>query len=160
MEPFIMKEYPDYIFHMKDGRCILQHNKKNGHVYVSYREIWKFFESYFSMSDQQIKDITKIWVEEQYKMGVTSTRMFLVSNGLWVEEQYKMGVTSTVTPNYREQTEVEEHYKMGVTTTLELPNGLTKMVEKDYKMGVTTTCFSKSLLFTAVDEQYNLQTNG
>ena len=77
MEPFIIKEYPDYIFHMKDGKCILQYNKKNGYVYVSYREIWKFFESYFSMSDQQIKDITKIWVEEHYKMGATTTICFL-----------------------------------------------------------------------------------
>lgn len=73
MESFIMEEYPDYVFHMKDGKCILQYNKKNGYVYVSYREIWKFFESFFSMDNQQIKDITKIWVEEHYKMGVTST---------------------------------------------------------------------------------------
>ena len=72
MEPFIMEEYPDYIFHMKDGKCILQYNKKNGYVYVSYREIWSFFEHMFSMSNQQIKDITKIWVEEHYKMGITT----------------------------------------------------------------------------------------
>ena len=73
MEPFHMKKYPDYLFHMKNGKCILQYNKKSGYVYVSYREIWSFFERVFSMSNQQIKDITKIWVEEHYKMGVKST---------------------------------------------------------------------------------------
>ena len=73
MEPFIINEHPDFIFHMKDRKCILQHNKKNGYVYVNYREIWKFFENYFSMDNQQIKGITKIWVEEHYKIEVTST---------------------------------------------------------------------------------------
>ena len=116
MVPFIMKEYPDYIFHMKDGKCILQHNKKNGYVYVSYREIWKFFEDYFSMDNQQIKDITKIWVEEHYKMGVTSTSGGLYVSDVTVEEHYKMGVTSTgiITPT--DLIKVEEQYKEIQTT--------------------------------------------
>jgi len=73
MEPFEMEIYPDYIFHMKDGKCILLYNKKNGYVYVNYKEIWSFFEAFFSMEYNQIQSITKIWVEEQYKMGVTIT---------------------------------------------------------------------------------------
>jgi hypothetical protein len=116
MVPFIMKEYPDYIFHMKDGKCILQHNKKNGYVYVSYREIWKFFEDYFSMDNQQIKDITKIWVEEHYKMGVTSTIKAWLPFHPWVEEHYKMGVTSTTGIGVGLATAVEEHYKEIQTT--------------------------------------------
>lgn len=39
MKPFIMKEYPDYLFHMKDGKCILQHNIKDRSIYVNYRTI-------------------------------------------------------------------------------------------------------------------------
>ena len=89
MVPFIMKEYPDYIFHMKDGKCILQHNKKNGYVYVSFKEIWKFFESYFSMDNQQIKDITKIWVEEHYKMEITATQELHWEHQFLVEEHYR-----------------------------------------------------------------------
>ena len=111
MEPFFMKEYPDYVFHMKDGKCILQYNKKNGYVYVSYREIWKFFESYFSMDNQQIKDITKIWVEEHYKMGVTATRLSR-NNYSKVEEQYKMGITSIQEFGWRLQKEVDEQYNI------------------------------------------------
>jgi hypothetical protein len=111
-----MKEHPDYIFHMKDGKCILQQNKKNGYVYVSYREIWKFFEDYFSMDNQQIKDITKIWVEEHYKMGVTSTKLLMKQTWREVEEHYKVGVTSTgiITPT--DLIKVEEHYKEIQTT--------------------------------------------
>ena len=138
MEPFFMKEYPDYVFHMKDGKCILQYNKKNGYVYVSYREIWKFFESYFSMNSQQIKDITKIWVEEHYKVGATTTRS--ISRSLI----YK----------------VEEHYKMGVTTTIVDYSKLTNEVEEQYKMGVTSIQEFGWRLQKEVDEQYNIQTNG
>jgi hypothetical protein len=112
MEPFIMKEYPDYIFHMKDGNCILQYNKKNGYVYVSYREIWKFFESFFNMDDQQIKDITKIWVEEHYKVGVTTTLSSISKFPFSVEEHYKMGVTSIQEFGWRLQKEVDEQYNL------------------------------------------------
>jgi hypothetical protein len=111
-----MKEYPDYIFHMKDGKCILQHNKKNGYVYVSYREIWKFFEDYFSMDNQQIKDITKIWVEEHYKMGFKTTNCRIFNNSNMVEEHYKMGVTSTHLLRAINTLKVEEHYKEIQTT--------------------------------------------
>ena len=111
MEPFYMEEYPDYIFHMKDGKCILQHNKKNGYVYVSYREIWKFFESYFSMSNQQNKDITKIWVDEHYKMNVTTINSLEVITGYVVEEHYQMNVTTTNNQNdFYFEREVEELY--------------------------------------------------
>ena len=80
LELFETEKYPDYIFHMKNGKCILQHNKENGRVYVSYSEIWSFFESYFGMNFQQIQDLTKQWVEEQYKLGVTT-----ITNGhMWL----------------------------------------------------------------------------
>jgi hypothetical protein len=116
MEPFIMEEYADYIFHMKDGKCVLQHNKKSGYVYVSYREIWSFFESYFSMSNQQIKDITKIWVEEHYKMGVTTTWTNDSREFVAVEEHYKKNIT-TERDEVWQSPIVEEHYKKSEITT-------------------------------------------
>ena len=88
MEPFYMGKYPNNVFHMKNGRCILQHNMKSGYVFVSYREIWNFFEGMFSMSNQQIKDITKIWVEEHYKKSVTINELdSIIANR--IEEQYR-----------------------------------------------------------------------
>jgi hypothetical protein len=160
MEPFYMEEYPDYIFHMKDGKCILQHNKKNGYVYVSYREIWKFFESYFSMDNQQIKDITKIWVEEHYKMGATTTRSISRSLIYKVEEHYKMGVTTTHWHDLKFEQMVEEHYKMEATMTNLGVRILNDKVEEHYKMGVTSIQEFGWRLQKEVDEQYNIQTNG
>jgi|688.fasta_scaffold00102_87 hypothetical protein len=140
MEPFIMKEYPDYIFHMKNGKCILQHNKKNGYVYVSYSEIWKFFENMFGMSNQQIKDITKIWVEEHYKVGITTEskkwKEILMER---VEEHYKVGVATTGSISVNWTSMVEEHYKVGVKSTQEFGWRLQKQVDEQYKEGITTT---------------------
>ena len=139
MEPFIIKEYPDYIFHMKNGQCILQYNKKNGYVYVSYREIWSFFERVFSMSYRQIKDVTKIWVEEHYKMGVTST----------------------VTDKNVAIIRVEEHYKMGVTSTNYYTKILDSLVEEHYENKIQTTNDQNKFYFERdVEELYNQHTNG
>jgi hypothetical protein len=161
MEPFYMEEYPDYIFHMKDGKCILQHNKKNGYVYVSYGEIWKFFESYFSMSNQQIKDITKIWVEEHYKMGVTTTvgRKRRLQNQ--VEEHYKMGVTTTENGEIMYIRQVEEHYKMVVTTTGNFIINGDRKVEEHYENMIQTTNDQNKFYFERdVEELYNQNQNG
>ena len=156
MEPFIIKEYPDYIFHMKDGKCILQYNKKNGYVYVSYREIWSFFEHMFSMSNQQIKDITKIWVEEYYKIGITTIIGIHPPRGNRVEEHYKMGVTSTRPLKALVPGGVEEHYKMGVTSTNPGNPGTRYWVEEHYKMGVTTIYESNPVINDVVGENYKM----
>ena len=117
MVQFEMEKYPDYIFYMKDGNCILQYNKKNGVVYVNYDGIWSFFESFFSMEYNQIQDITKIWVEEQFKKEVTTTRRHIFCNVLLVEEQFKKEVTTTNKLLRSHQILVEEQFKKEVTTT-------------------------------------------
>ena len=159
MEPFIIKEYPDYIFHMKDGKCILQYNKKNGYVYVSYKEIWKFFESYFCMSNEQIKDITKIWVEEHYKVGVKPTFRSFVSSPVVVEEHYKVGVKSTLPQQRFPPTQIEKQYKVGVKSTQEFGWRLQKEVDEQYKMGITSTMVDYKEITNQAEEQYKLQTN-
>ena len=156
MEPFIMKEYPDYIFHMKNGKCILQHNKKNGYVYVSYSEIWKFFELYFSMSNQQIKDITKIWVEEHYKVGVATTGFLTFVKLLLVEEHYKVGVATTSFKRDYGSVTVEEHYKVGVKSTLPQQRFPPTQIEEQYKVGVKSTQEFGWRLQKQVDEQYKM----
>ena len=160
MEPFIMKEYPDYIFHMKNGQCILQHNKRNGYVYVNYREIWSFFERVFSMSNQQIKDITKIWVEEHYKKGVTSTYGRPTISTSRVEEHYKKGVTSTLKLLFDHIRLVEEHYKKGVTSTEGFDTMVHLTVEEHYKKIQTTNNQNEFYFDRDVEELYNQHTNG
>ena len=82
------RQYPDYLFYRKGDKIIFDYNLKSEIVHVSYDEIWSFFESYFSMSNQQIKDITKIWVEERYKLEVTTTFFRNSYNQAEVEKSY------------------------------------------------------------------------
>jgi hypothetical protein len=166
MEPFIMKEYPDYIFHMKDGRCILQHNKKSGYVYVSYREIWSFFEHMFSMSNQQIKDITKIWVEEHYKMGNVSTKKCIITDGELLSEKRYKEITATKGEVFWMDIKVEEHYKMGVTTQIRGDNNTVqtdqqrRQAEKHYQKIQTTNNQNEFYFDRDVEELYNQYTDG
>jgi hypothetical protein len=71
--PFETEEYPDYIFFMKDGEIIFDYYKKNGIVYISYDKIWSFLENFFGLEYEEIQDLTKEWVEEHYKLRVTTT---------------------------------------------------------------------------------------
>ena len=140
LEPFYMKKYPDYIFHMKNGQCILQYNKKCGYVYVSYKEIWSFFESYFSMSNQQIKDITKIWVEEQYKMG---------------EEHYKKSVTINELDSIIAN-RIEEQYREIKTDYFDAPY----IYESDNEIQVKTIGPIRAYNENWVNEKYKQKING
>ena len=66
-------KFPDYIFYMKDGEVIFDYNQKNRSCNISYDEIWSFFETVFHLEYEEIQGITKEWVEEHYKLGVTTT---------------------------------------------------------------------------------------
>ena len=97
LEPFETNKYSDYIFYMKNGNVIFDYNKKNDVVYINYDEVWSFFETFFGMEYQQIRDITKAWVEEHYKLRVTTTCGGFPYAKTWVEEHYKLRVTTTET---------------------------------------------------------------
>ena len=155
LERYETKKYSDYIFHIKDGNCILEYNKKSGYVYVSYGEIWSFFERMFGMDYQQIQDLTKVWVEEQYKKDVTtaSSNMFFTF-GL-VEEQYKKDVTSTKKGYKVDSDPVEEQYKKDVITAISRNHNFRHPVEEHYKMGVTLTAPNPTSI--QVEENYKIK---
>lgn len=178
LELFYMEKYPDYIFHMKNGKCILQHNIKNGYVYVSYKEIWSFFESYFSMSNQQIKDITKIWVDEHYKIDSEIKKCVFTDGEQLAEEQYRKITTTKgevfwldkkVEEDYKNEVttekgftlflKVEEHYKKSVTIN-ELDSIIANRIEEQYKDIQTTNDQSHFYFERDVEELYNQHTNG
>ena len=73
LTPYETKKHPDYIFFMKDGEVVFDYNKKNRVVYISYDKIWSFLEDFFGLEYVEIQDLTKEWVEEHYKLGVTIT---------------------------------------------------------------------------------------
>jgi hypothetical protein len=75
LTPFETEEYPDYIFFMKDGEVVFEYNKKNGYVGISYDKIWSFLKSFFGLEYEEIQELTKEWVEEHYKLRVTTTAL-------------------------------------------------------------------------------------
>ena len=72
LEPYETKEYPNLILYLEGKTVIIEYNKKNKDVYVNYEKIWKFFKSYFSLENEQIQHLIKMWVEENYKLKVKS----------------------------------------------------------------------------------------
>ena len=95
LEQFETEKYPEYTFFMKDGDVVFDYNKKNGYVYISYDKIWSFMESFFGLEYEEIQDLTKEWVEEHYKLRVTTTSIDSIVKQNWVEEHYKLRVTTT-----------------------------------------------------------------
>jgi hypothetical protein len=83
LEPYELGNYPDYIFYMKDGEVILQYNKKNGVVYISYDKIWSFLDSFFGLEYEEIQNLIKIWLEEHYNLRVTTTHTRTFAHRIW-----------------------------------------------------------------------------
>jgi hypothetical protein len=77
--PIEMNKWKNYIFFMKNDKVIFEYNKKNGKVYISYEHIWSFLSSFFGLKYTEIQDLTKEWVEEHYKLSVTTTGNYGVS---------------------------------------------------------------------------------
>ncbi len=157
LERYETEKYPDYVFHMKDGNCILEYNKKNDYVYVNYCEIWSFFESYFGMSYQQIQDLTKVWVEEHYKKEVATTLDKDQKPSFLVEEHYKKEVVTTPNVAADALLLVEEHYKKEVATTVSSESNLPRKVEEHYKKEVVTTYSSPIEDLSMVEENYKIK---
>jgi len=85
LTPYKTKKYSDFIFYLKNGNIIFDYNKNYGYVHISYDEVWSFLESFFNMEYNQIQDITKKWLEEHYKLRVTTTMDSLE----WVELRWR-----------------------------------------------------------------------
>jgi hypothetical protein len=63
------KDYPgNVLYRYKPKSNILFYDKKYREVCVRYDLIWSFFEDYFSMNHQEIKDIIEEWLSETYKI--------------------------------------------------------------------------------------------
>ena len=178
MEPFIAKGYDGYVFHMKNGKCILQYNKINGYLHISYGEIWSFLESMFGMSFKEIRELTKVWaeqyytvnvnpitpciahvkddVEEQYKMRVMTTHIDFTNRNTMVEEQYKMNVVTDSSGFLNNMSVVEEQYKMNVGAAYAFIDDKMELINEEYKMKVETTTVDMASAAAKVEEEYRL----
>ena len=128
--------WEDLIFYMKDDKFIFEYNKKNGYTFISYGIIWSFLETYFGLEYKEIQDITKEWVEEQFKSEVTTTFNQNTIGAFRVEEQFKSEVTTGW---------AQVNYSYGV--------------EEQFKSEVTTTSNSFFNRLVWVEEQFKLYTN-
>ena len=80
VKPNKNKEMSDFLFEMingsvikftgekeityyKDNEWVIQHDYKNGRLWIRYSLIWKVFEEKFSLNYDQIKDFISGWVE-------------------------------------------------------------------------------------------------
>ena len=80
LEEYETDKYPDHIFYVKDDKVIFEYNRKNGYCHISYKEIWSFLSSVFLLENYERQGITKEWVEEHYKLRVTTTDMHVDFN--------------------------------------------------------------------------------
>ena len=90
LESYKPKKYPNHIFFMKDGKVIFSYNKENGLVFISDDHIWSLLDSFFGLEIKGIKYITKTWVEEHYKLNVSTTLIRIDKQWIEIEEDYKL----------------------------------------------------------------------
>ena len=95
LESYETDKYLNYTFFTKDGEVIFDYNQKNGCCDISYDEIWSFLSSVFQLEYEEIRDITKEWVEEHYKLKVRTTNYANNTYFNQVEEHYKLKVRTT-----------------------------------------------------------------
>jgi hypothetical protein len=62
-------DYPDSIFYKKNGKVVMEQDKKNEHFFFDYDNIWSFFKSFFGMEYQEIRDVLRYWLDEAFKLG-------------------------------------------------------------------------------------------
>ena len=60
--------YPNSIFYRKNGKVVMEQDRKFKDFWFDYDEIWTFFESVFSMEYKEIEGLMKIWLEETFKL--------------------------------------------------------------------------------------------
>ena len=83
-------KYPNSIFYKKNGKVVVEQDKKNEYFWFDYSEFWKFFKSIFSMEDEEIQGLLKIWLEESFKLrGYTPDYLILIPLA-WLEEDFKL----------------------------------------------------------------------
>jgi len=68
LEIFKSEEHPYSVFFRKNGEIMMEQNKKNKLFWFDYIEIWSFFESFFGMEYQEIREVLGYWLENTLKL--------------------------------------------------------------------------------------------
>ena len=74
------EKYPNSVFFRKNGKVVMEQDKKSKFFWFDYDKIWSFFESFFGMQHQEIREVLRYWLEDTLKLeGYTPKRS--LSNG-------------------------------------------------------------------------------
>jgi hypothetical protein len=74
LRPYETVGYSDVVLYIDENKNVyFDYNKENGRVGIDLETIWLFLEDIFSFNYKQIQQVTKEWLEEHYKLGVTTT---------------------------------------------------------------------------------------
>ncbi len=84
------KKYPNSIFFKKDGRVVMEQDKKSKVFWFDYDEIWLFFESFFGMKYEQIQEVLRYWLEETFKLEGYTPKLLLAVDNNELEETFKL----------------------------------------------------------------------
>jgi hypothetical protein len=70
-------DYPNSIFYRKNGKVVMEQNKKTKHFWFHYEDIWSFFKSFFGMEYQEIQEVLRYWLDEAFKLGGYTPQMVI-----------------------------------------------------------------------------------
>jgi hypothetical protein len=70
-------DYPNSIFYRKNGKVVMEQDKKNEIFWFDYEDIWSFFKSFFGMEHQEIQDVLRYWLDEAFKLGGYTPQGFI-----------------------------------------------------------------------------------
>ncbi len=68
LEPYGKEKYA-HIFFMKEDEIIFSFDKRNGYVNIT-NKIWRLLKQFFGLTNEEVHEITKEWVEEYYNLDV------------------------------------------------------------------------------------------
>jgi hypothetical protein len=63
-----------------DDKYVYYYDSKKGIFYLSYKNIWSFFENKFNMEHTDIQQVTSIYVEKTYNLKGINTCQWLRAN--------------------------------------------------------------------------------
>jgi hypothetical protein len=84
-------DYPNSIFYRKNGKVVMEQNKKNERFWFSYEDIWSFFESFFGMEHQEIQEVLRYWLEDTFKLGGYTPFFSSKTTLSRLEDTFKLG---------------------------------------------------------------------
>lgn len=68
LEAVTSERYPNSIFYRKNGKVVMEQDKKNKNFWFDYDEFWSFFNSFFSMEYKEWQGVMRTWLEETFNL--------------------------------------------------------------------------------------------